>query len=162
MLTIGTTGHRPQKLGGFGSKSIGLIYDKARECVEDQISKNGKEIKFITGMALGWDIGIAHACVAKKIPFIAAVPFIGQEKVWPDQSKKEWKELIEQAEKIVIVADAVAVVSIPLALKKRNCWIVDNCSIMTALWNGEKNGGTWHAVNYAQEKGRKVFNYYSK
>ena len=39
---------------------------------------------------------------------------------------------------------------------KRNQFIVDNSSVIVALWNGSPRSGTANTVNYAKKQGRKV------
>jgi len=34
----------------------------------------------------------------------------------------------------------------------RNKWIIDNSDELLAVWNGERKGGTFSAINYAEKK----------
>ena len=44
----------------------------------------------------------------------------------------------------------------PETMYKRNQFIVDNSSVIVALWNGSPRSGTANTVNYAKKQGRKV------
>ena len=50
----------------------------------------------ISGMALGWDMALAQAAINLGIPFIAAVPFIGQENMWIKKTQEYYKELLSK------------------------------------------------------------------
>ena len=41
-------------------------------------------------------------------------------------------------------------------MQKRNRYMVDKSDIILAIWNGEKSGGTWNTIEYAQKKGKKI------
>jgi hypothetical protein len=58
----------------------------------------------LSGMALGWDLAVAKACTILGVPFLAAVPFAGQENIWPRESKELYHELLAQASEVVIVS----------------------------------------------------------
>lgn len=84
-MIVGCTGHRPQTLGGFKIPNITYTY----VCEQTKIQlKNLKPEKCISGMALGFDQWFAKICIELNIPFIAAVPFLSQEKIWPKKSRK--------------------------------------------------------------------------
>jgi hypothetical protein len=77
-MILAATGHRPDKLGGYDlsiyRKLVGLAYSYLRKQTPDVV---------ISGMALGWDQAVAEAAVKASTPFIAAIPFRGQESKWP-------------------------------------------------------------------------------
>ena len=75
--TIAGTGHRPQKLGGFGETANSTLRRFARAWLEILAPERG-----ISGMALGWDQALAAAAVDLAIPFVAAVPFASQAVKW--------------------------------------------------------------------------------
>jgi uncharacterized phage-like protein YoqJ len=111
--------------------------------------------KIITGMALGWDQALAHASIVLGVPFIAAVPFVGQESVWKPEAKDVYHELLSKASEVVVVCEGGFASSKYI---KRDEWMVDHGEAMLALWNGQKHGGTYHCIKYAQKVNRPVFN----
>jgi hypothetical protein len=83
MTTWCATGHRPEKLGGYS--------DEARHRLEQfavtYLRYYAPDL-FISGMAQGWDQACAYACTVLSIPWTAAIPFAGQESMWPDAAQK--------------------------------------------------------------------------
>ena len=41
-------------------------------------------------------------------------------------------------------------------MQKRNRYMVDKADIVLAIWNGEKSGGTWGTIKYAQAHGKTI------
>lgn len=101
-------------------------------------------------MALGVDQDFAYVCVEKSIPFIAAIPFVGQESTWPIPSQEFYKELLSYAYCTYVVCQGAYS---PHKMHLRNKWMVDNCDVLIAVWDGS-NGGTRNCVEYADEVGR--------
>jgi uncharacterized phage-like protein YoqJ len=115
------TGHR---LKVIGYKNKDKLYRYAVS-----ILPGYKPTKIISGMAIGWDQALAHAAVENGIPFIAAVPFIGQEHIWPQEAKDTYHALLKQAEEVVIVCEGGFA---PYKFHIRDQWMSD---AMIALWN---------------------------
>jgi uncharacterized phage-like protein YoqJ len=150
MLTISFTGHRPQKIGGFGE------INPVKDFIVSELIKKLEELKpdkCISGMAQGFDIWAAQTCVKMKIPFIAAVPFKGQENVWPDESKKIYHNLLDLAEEVVIVSTGGYAI---WKLQVRNQWMVDNSDEIIACFDGSP-GGTKNCIVYATNKNKKIY-----
>lgn len=140
---VAATGHRPNKLGGYSDKARGKLVRLAMQ----ELNKL-RPSTVITGMALGWDTAIAGAAYTLGIPYIAAVPFKGQEKMWHEDSKDLYNFLLRKANKVVYVCDEGYD---PWKMQKRNEWMVDNADVILALWDGSK-GGTSNCVAYAEGK----------
>lgn len=151
-MRIAGTGHRPDKLGGYSKE----VKDKLFRVACDTIPKGTTEI--ISGMALGWDMALAHAAIWHGIPFVAAVPFNGQESRWPKESKDEWQYLMDEADEIMVVSGGGYA---PYKMQTRNIWMVDQCDRVLALWNGT-DGGTANCVKYAQSINKPIINVWEK
>ena len=39
---------------------------------------------------------------------------------------------------------------------KRDHYMVDNCDVLLAVWDGIKDGGTWRTIQYAQKRKKKI------
>jgi uncharacterized phage-like protein YoqJ len=104
-------------------------------------------------MALGVDQWAASIAIKLGIPFVAAVPFLGQEGMWPNKSKKIYKFLLDKAGEIVIVNEGGFTAK---KLQLRNEWMVDNCDVLIAVYNGDEKGGTANCVRYAKEKKKEI------
>lgn len=147
-MNIAITGHRPNKLGNDYALTSPLILRIKEEIIKiiDHRILQFKDIKLITGMALGIDTLFAKIAIELKIPFIAAIPCIGQESKWPQKSKDIYNQLLSQAYEIVrVTTDEYT----PTCMQKRNQWMVDNCNLLIAVWDGT-SGGTGNCVKYTQ------------
>jgi len=169
-------------------------------------------IKIISGMAMGWDMAIARACVKIGVPWIAAVPFKDQERTWAPATQEKYRELLGLSERVEVVNPGYWSVRKFLL---RNEWMVDQVrngvdifaatghrpgslggfqkvlldglnrfaigvvqglldemaepggagtggqvGSMLTLWNGKTEGGTATCVDYAQQHGVEVCNYW--
>lgn len=144
---VAATGHRPDKLGGYYPRAL----DRVRLVARKHLKRNRPE-KLIVGMALGWDQAVAWAAVDLEIPFVAAVPFDGQESRWPKDSQAQYRALLREAESVVYVGERYSA-PIPRLMQRRNEWMVDRCESLLALHDGTF-GGTCNCLNYAEKLGR--------
>jgi uncharacterized phage-like protein YoqJ len=148
-MIICGTGHRPDKLGGYGPQ----VADKLMFLARDWLIVYQPE-HVISGGALGWDQALAWAAYATKTPFTMALPFPGFEDRWPEESKSKLHALMQLAEKVVFVNEG------PYAgwkMQVRNEWMVNNSDQVLALWNGTE-GGTANCVRYAKKVGKPIIN----
>ena len=153
-MIVAFTGHRPDKLP---NKETGYIipnptYIHVCQKIETAL-KELKPEKVISGMALGVDQWAANIAVKLGIPFVAAVPFLGQEGKWPQASQRIYKILLAKASEIVIVCEEGYAA---YKLQKRNEWMVDHSDKLIAVWNGSK-GGTGNCVDYATKVGKEIY-----
>lgn len=147
--TICGTGHRPDKLGGYGPEVLRNTARTAREFLQGH-----KPERVISGGALGWDQALALAAAREKIPLTLALPFRNFDSKWPSHSRKLLSDIIAMAEETVYVCeDGYA----PWKMQERNKWMVDRSDLVLALWNGTK-GGTFNCVQYANKKNIPVVN----
>jgi uncharacterized phage-like protein YoqJ len=148
-LIVAFTGHRPDKLGGYKLPNPTYLH------VCQQIDKTLKELKpekVISGMALGVDQWAAHIAYKLGIPFLAAVPFEGQEKAWPKQSQFTYHLLMKMASEKVIVNPGGYSAD---KMRARNEWMVRHCDKLIAIWDGTP-GGTGNCVRYAQSVNKEI------
>jgi uncharacterized phage-like protein YoqJ len=149
-MIVAFTGHRPDKLGGYKLPNDTYI----RVCQKiDTTLKEFKPEKVITGMALGidqWAASIAHKL---HIPFLAAIPFEGQENAWPESSRKIYRILRKLATEEVIVSQGGYSAD---KMQVRNIWMVDNCDKLIAVWDGTK-GGTGNCIEYAKSVKKDIY-----
>jgi len=151
MNIVAATGHRPDKLGGYSHENLIKLVKFAKKHLD------GVD-KVISGMALGWDTAMAMAAMEQNIPFIAAIPFLGQERMWPSESKIRYQYLLKHAEDVVYVCDPGYA---PWKMQVRNKWMVDHSDLVLALWNGTE-GGTANCIEYAQSQNKPINNLWSQ
>jgi uncharacterized phage-like protein YoqJ len=140
-MLIAATGHRPNKLGGYGPK----VYRDLVRLAEAYIDL-AKPSGIISGMALGWDQAWADAGINKGVPVHAAVPFVGQESRWPKESQDNFNRILKQCASVTIVCEGVYSAQ---KMQTRNEWMVDKADRVCALWDGT-SGGTGNCVRYVK------------
>src|SRR5215216_202696 len=91
------TGHRPNKCGGYGEKAELRLTELAIDWLR-ALKPRGA----ISGMALGWDTAIVEACLALRLPYIACIPFKGQESKWPLASQRAYANYIKRAARLIV------------------------------------------------------------
>jgi len=148
-LVITITGHRPDKLGGYETPNP--MYSLVVKGLADAFEKL-KPDYVITGMGLGVDQWGAEIALNMSIPYVAAVPFDGQDSKWPPRSKAKYAWLISRAyQKYVICPGEYAA----WKMQRRNEWMVNSCNLVVAVWNGTP-GGTYNCVTYAAAQGKPI------
>lgn len=146
---MGITGHRPDKLGGYRAYAFQqLVLTEIMIALTELDATEG-----ISGMAQGVDTLFCQACTYKNIPYIAAIPFIGQDRVWPADARRLYSRLVAKAiSSAIVCAGGYAA----WKLQKRNEYIVDNCDILLAVWDGS-TGGTYNCIKYACSRDKTIF-----
>jgi uncharacterized phage-like protein YoqJ len=153
MTVVAFTGHRPNKLPNkeTGYKLPNPTYIHVCQQIEKTLLELKPE-KIITGMALGIDQWAASVAIKLNIPFLAAIPFEGQEKAWPFSSQKTYFRLLSKAaDKVISCPGEYAAYKMQI----RNEWMVNNCDILIAVWDGTP-GGTGNCINYAKSINKEI------
>jgi len=144
-MIIAVTGHRPSKLNDdyeLKSPLVGHI----RKSIESVIDAQ-KPSKLISGMALGVDTLSALIAIDKKIPLIAALPCKAQYAKWPQKSRDIYNYILShELTDPILINDTFYT---PTCMQARNEWMVNNCDMLVAIWDGS-NGGTANCVKYAR------------
>lgn len=150
-MIISITGHRP--------KDLPYKYEDNNpfeKWVKKQLKLKFKEFgatKIISGMALGVDTFAADVALEMNIPLLAAIPFVGQEKMWLASSIKKYNDILSKASEKVIVSEGSYTAS---KMQIRNQWMVDNSNILIGVYNGSKTGGTYNCLTYAHSENKIV------
>lgn len=144
------TGHRPQKLNRPEAEIKKCLEEAILQAIEDGF------VTFITGMAYGVDIWAGQTVVRLRrsnpaLHLIAAVPFEGFENKWSPEWKREYAELLSQADLVKIICPGYS----NAAYQKRNEWMVDRSARVIAVYNGEP-GGTKNTIEYAKQSGVEI------
>lgn len=104
----------------------------------------------VIGMAMGWDMAVADACVDLGIPFAAEIPFPDQARDWPEDQRQRWVRLTRQAAEVRMTSRHF----LKAAYFMRNMEIVNRSDEMAVLLDpATKRGGTLHATLYARSRG---------
>ena len=146
------TGHRPQKCGGFSEAARMLLKQIAIDWLR-ALKPRGA----VSGMALGWDTAIVEACLHLGLPYVACIPFRGQESQWPLSSRMAYCDYLLKAANIIICSPGEYSA---YKMQIRNERMIDmalqygpglNNSILLALWDGT-SGGTENCILYARTR----------
>lgn len=148
-VILAGTGHRPNKLGGYGADVSKRLIDLARAALMKY-----RPDEVVSGMALGWDTALALAAIELAIPLTAAVPFEGQEKKWRPEQQQLFHEIIARANTVVVVSPGAYAF---WKMQARNEWMVDRATGVLALWNGGA-GGTGNCIEYARARQVEIVN----
>lgn len=156
------TGYRPNKFpfslceSNEYRKFENLLFEKIAELAESGVTE------FLSGMAMGFDIicaeivlEIKKAVPDKAIKLTCALPYIEQSNSYPEDWKKRYDDILNEADEVVLVSDSYH----KGCFLKRNKYMVDNSDLVLTFFDG-KSGGTKNTVLYAEKKGRMVINLY--
>lgn len=149
MRKIAFTGHRPNKLWNdyeLVSPQMIALETKIASVLDGIDATSSTDSVIITGMALGVDTLVALLAIKRNMPFIAAIPCQQQYAMWPQRSKERWMDITDHklCTKEYISNGPYS----PQKMQLRNEWMVNNCDILIAIWNGT-NGGTRNCLKYA-------------
>lgn len=157
--SIGLTGHRPERLGGYGPNPVARwAYGVAYEVLCRLRAEGFYTV--LSGMAQGFDQLAAQAALDVGLQLVAVVPFAGQEVVWPPAARRRYRALLARAAQVVVVADLSRArdrrLAATVALETRNRYVVENSGLLLACWDGKRTGGTWQTVAMARRLRRPV------
>lgn len=150
MVYVAVTGHRPQKLGGY--KAIDNFKAIRRHMRDLLTQAPDGELVLISGGALGIDQFWMEVGLHLNLPVIAALPFEGYDSKWPSFSREYYKSLLDRCWEVCYINEPGYH---PAKLQTRNEWMVENCDVLQAYWDGS-SGGTSNCVDYAMKRGRLV------
>ena len=150
-MILSFTGHRPDKLGGE-YKMDGPISNWISEEI-DKVLIEHKPESGIVGMALGVDMLAAVCLIYRKIPIIAAIPFKGQECMWPEESQDLYNKILSH--KLVTRRYICDPGYAAYKMQTRNEWMVDYSTDLLAVWD-ESSGGTANCIRYAIKKNKNI------
>jgi hypothetical protein len=161
-IIYAATGHRPNKLGGYGDDVLTRLVDLSMAYLN-----HSRPDKCIAGGAIGWDTGFAIGAIKLGIPLTLSLPFRGQEKRWIESSRKRYDKIISKAFEVIYVDELPEYFVttegktdfqiICAKMQKRNENMADNATRIIALHDGT-SGGTGNCVRYCNQRGIVVTN----
>lgn len=159
-MKVCVTGHRPNKLWGYNYEAPEYI--ELKQTFKKYLKEN-HVTEGISGMALGVDTIFALAIIELKeegypIKLHCAIPCLGQEKMWPQQSQNLYNEILSKADIVKVVTNANYN---QFVMQKRNRYMVDLSDRVLAVWDGSR-GGTGNAVQYAREESKIIDRIYPR
>lgn len=153
-MKIAVTGHRPDKLGNEYDLK-GPFSDHIRKELQEVINTLKPTI-MISGMALGVDTIWAILAKENNIPLMAVTPFPSQDKVWRRESKELYNELLKYARNTAGVFCTGTDPYEHWKMDIRNQYMINVCDLIVAVYNGDKKGGTFNCVTYAESVSKPI------
>ena len=149
------TGHRSQKLPWrFNENDERCMTMKVvlRSEIEKAIKRGYRT--FYCGMAIGFDMICAETVINLKkhysdIRIIGALPCRTQDIKWSGRDRERYRNLLTQLDGVRCIYDEYIGAECML---ERNRFMVNNSSLMIALFNG-LSGGTKSTIDYARSQG---------
>lgn len=138
---VSVTGHRPNRISDE---------ERVREDMLTALYALRPSL-LLQGMADGVDLWAAAAAWKAGVPFHAVQPWAGHRA--GTMVARDW--VLDKADEVIILNDSLTYPG-PSAYHVRNRWMVDNSSILLAVWDGKKSGGTYQTVKYAEGKGQEI------
>lgn len=141
-VTCAVTGHR--------TVDNNFDFEKLKKDLAE-IIENGYSV-FLTGMAQGFDLLCFKALLALKekysqIKICAVVPCSDQSKYFSLSEREEYKKLLNLADFVACEEKTY----FKGCMLIRNNFLIDNCSLVYAYFNGEKRSGTYYTINRAKK-----------
>jgi len=158
LKTLAFTGLRPHKLPWGVDESqlacLSLKVDIRKRLILLIEDENVR--RFISGMAMGIDQICGEIVLELKelypdITLTAAVPCIDQEACWQQKQRDRYARILKQCDSVHIVSETYT----NECMEKRNRWMVDNCDVLLAVWDG-RPGGTGNTIRYAKSNGVEI------
>ena len=153
------TGYRPHR---FAFSPDGLRPEHVQEALRRQIGRLYDEgyRTFITGMCVGVDLWAAEAVIALQsvhpdAMLVAAIPFEGQEAVWPLSARRQYRRVREMCQRVEVLSKTGG----SAAYLRRNRWMVDSADTVLAVYalgTDDVRSGTAATVRYARQKQRRI------
>lgn len=140
-MKIAVTGHRPPRLKGKEKIISQWLYNKLLE-----LNQQEPITAAYNGMAPGGDQLFALQCIKLGIPVYCVFPY-NRKKYHPDELY-----IVERAAGSMALQDQYSRDS----YYKRDCFMVDNCDVLIAIWDGIPQGGTYITAEYARKQGKPV------
>ena len=136
-MRIAITGHRPGRIAGR-EKEI-------QEWIRKQLAENDCT-EALSGMATGTDQIFARIVEERNIPLICCYPY-RRTRFHPAE-----EEINSRASDVRFISEDY----IKQSYWIRDKYMVDNCDILLAVFDGKQEGGTWITVEYANRVGKPI------
>ena len=101
---VAVTGHRPPELGGYEADNPVAkgVRDKLTEILVAKRQLH-PDLGVLTGLGLGAEQLAAEAAIEADVPFVAVLPYPDPDGVWPAESRRHFRQLLDQAASFVLL-----------------------------------------------------------
>lgn len=131
-------GHRPPELGGYGPNPLA---ERVRgRLVEIIRAKHDMfaDLVIVSGMRLGAETLGAEAAIEAGVPFVAVLPYPHPEKVWPDETKHRFHDLLDDALDVLTLEnkEPTSKQRGGASLTRRDAWLARHAAEAVLVWDG--------------------------
>lgn len=152
-MKIAVTAHRPNKLNNeYSGGPLSTWISYQMEAIVNNYSSTSIP-DFISGMALGGDTIWAWLAIKLGAILIAAIPCKNQDAKWLQPSKDIYNRILSY-KKCTKACNPERPYD-KNCMQDRNIWMVNNCDLLIAVWNGTE-GGTYNCLKYAISKKKEI------
>ena len=162
VTSLVVSGHRPPRLGGYFPRAVEVVNKFAVQSLAARRNDtSAPTFDYVAiGMAQGWDMACARACMILDIPFVAYLAFEGVERRWPAQWQRIFQYLCGHATNVVIVGNGR---DPNRDLMARNTRLLEYAVDVLALcYDESQRSGTADTMRKARDKGIPVTNLWSR
>ena len=145
-MRVGITGHQ---------KREGIQWPWVRETICTELCRAEDVTQALSSLAAGSDQEFAKAAISLGIPVTAVIPLEGYERFFKGPDLGAYQQLLDQCATVQLNWQGDS----EHAFFEAGKFIVDQCDVLFAVWDGEKAeglGGTGDIVDYARLQGRPV------
>lgn len=147
-MKVSVTGHRPERIG---EPAICHQVKQMMRMVLLDIRSAERGVALLSGGARGVDLWAVEIAIKSSVPYELVLPFDDYAERWLDVDKAQLDYYRERALRIHTIGEPGKA-----AYFKRNRYLVDNCDLLVAVYDGKPGGGTAYTVDYARSVGREV------
>ena len=137
---ITVTGHRPPELGGYDPDNPVAkgVRDKLTEILAAKLVLH-PDLGVLTGLGLGAEQLAAEAALAANTPFVAVLPYPDPDAVWPAESRRHFRLLLDQAASFVLLEarQPATKETAGAALRRRDAWLARHAHEAIVVWDGQ-------------------------
>jgi ribonuclease HI/uncharacterized phage-like protein YoqJ len=130
-------GHRPPELGGYEANPTA---DRVRSHLAALLAAERElhpDVVVLTGLGLGAEQLAAEAAAAAGVPYVAVVPYPGQDAPWPADARRHYEELLAGAAGQVVLQHRApeSRQQAGAALRRRDAWLARNADEAVVVWD---------------------------
>ena len=152
------SGHRPRKFPWkYDEMDDRCVALKAVLTEQIRLLADAGVTQFLSGMAEAVDTWSALSVLALReenpaLKLHCILPCREQADKWSASSRDLYRSILERADSIVYVSREYH----KNCMLDRNRFLIEHASILLAVYNGERRGGTAATMRYAQKLGREI------
>lgn len=136
---VGVFGVRPPELGGYDENPVSeAVRDRLRRILNAKRELD-PDLHVVSGLRLGAEMLGAEAALAEDIPLVVVLPFPDPDKPWPDNSRRQFARLRDEAVAEVLLERKVpdSKAKVAGSLRRRDAWLARNLDEAVVVGAGQ-------------------------